>query len=218
MRIKISPAGEIEVVVPKRISSLDVECFVHSNIDWITTTQRKLSSLREATPLLNYSPPDSINLVAVDEIFTIHYQPAGARKSVVEDGRQLIISASNDDERREVLKFWLMQKAKKVLTPWIGDVAKQHSFQFNRVTIKAQKTRWGSCSAKRNINLNRNLLFVPPELVHYLFIHELSHLIHLNHSPEFWDSVSNLEPEYKQLDSALNQATRDVPLWALASG
>ncbi len=215
MRIKISPVGSIEVVIPKRISSLEVDHFVQSNIDWINNTQQKLSALRETTPELDYSPPDTINFVAVDKIFTVHYKSNTDEKSIVEDGRRLAINASNDDERRDILKFWLRQKAKQILTPWISEVAQQHGFQFNRVTIKAQKTRWGSCSAIKNINLNRNLLFVPPELVHYLFVHELSHLIHLNHSAEFWDLVSTFEPGYKQLDMALNRATRDVPLWAM---
>ena len=215
MRIKISPAGNVEVVVPKCISSLDVDHFVQNNINWITSTQQKLSILRETTPELNYSPPDSINLVAVDKIFTVQYKSDTKEKLIVEDGRHLTITATNDDARREILKLWLQQKSKQILIPWINEVAQQHGFQFKRISIKAQKTRWGSCSAKKNINLNRNLLFVPPELVHYLFVHELSHLVHLNHSSDFWKLVSTFEPAYKQLDLALNRAARDVPLWAM---
>lgn len=215
MRIKITPHGKVQVVVPKRISMLEIESFVHTNLEWIKKTQNKLSQLREATPELNFEPPNIINLVAVDKSFSIRYFHSLQKPSIVEDGQTLVIHAASDDLRREALKFWLQQKAEKILIPWIGSVARQHGLVFNKVTVRSQKTRWGSCSAKKNINLNRNLLFVAPELVQYLFAHELSHLVHLNHSSAFWRQVALLEPNFKQLDLALNKATRDVPLWAV---
>ena len=216
MRIKISPLGSVEVVTPKRITSFEIESFVESNINWIKKTQSKLSQLRETTPELNFDPPDVVTLVAVEKCFSIYYDNSTQKPSIVEDGQTLRVSAISDESRREVLKFWLQRKAENLLIPWITAVARQHSLQFNKVTVRAQKTRWGSCSAKKNININRNLLFVAPELVHYLFAHELSHLVHLNHSPAFWQQVALLEPNFQLLDRALNRATRDVPLWAIS--
>ena len=215
MRIKISPHGNVQVVVPKRITTFEIESFIHTNLEWIKKTQTKLSQLRETTPELNFDPPDVINLVAVDKSFSVQYFNSVQKPSIVEDGQTLVIHASSDDLRREALKFWLQRKAENILIPWIGRVAQQHGLVFNKVTVRSQKTRWGSCSAKKNINLNRNLLFVAPELVQYLFAHELSHLLHLNHSSAFWRQVAQLEPNFKQLDFALNKATRDVPLWAI---
>lgn len=215
MRIKISPLGQVEVVVPKRAPKFEVDLFVQSNIDWINKTQQKLTALRNTDPDLGFDPPDNINLVAIEAIFTVNYHPIAHKISVVEEGRNLKIYANNDDERRDALRFWLQEKAKQTLVPWVNQVANELGFKPNKVFIKAQKTRWGSCSSKKNINLNRNLLFVPPELVRYLFVHELCHLKHLNHSKEYWELVERCEPEFKQLDLALNRATRDVPLWVM---
>jgi predicted metal-dependent hydrolase len=61
--------------------------------------------------------------------------------------------------------------------------------QYNRITIKSMKTRWGSCSSKKNLNFNYKILFLSEKDRNYLIVHELSHLIHMNHSSKFWDFV-----------------------------
>lgn len=77
-------------------------------------------------------------------------------------------------------------EAKKELLARLKCLASQHGFQFNRVTIRNQKTRWGSCSSKNNINLNVNLVRLPQELIDYVLLHELVHTRVKNHGPNFW--------------------------------
>jgi hypothetical protein len=69
-----------------------------------------------------------------------------------------------------------------------------------------QKTRWASCSRHRTVSLNMKLLFLPPELVRYVFVHELCHTVHMNHSREFWRFLAVKEPRYKELDKQLRTA------------
>jgi predicted metal-dependent hydrolase len=78
-------------------------------------------------------------------------------------------------------------------------VSIQTSLPYNRVSIRGQKTRWGSCSSDKNINLNYKLLFLEPEFVKYIIIHELCHTIHLNHSREFWQLVGDFYPDYRDI-------------------
>ena len=75
--------------------------------------------------------------------------------------------------------------ARKVLCRRIGELAQLHNFVYNRVSIRKQKTRWGSCSSKNNINLNMNLLHLPPELMDYVLLHELVHTRVKNHGKDF---------------------------------
>ena len=80
--------------------------------------------------------------------------------------------------------------------------------------VRLQRTRWGSCSNSGTVSLNAALLFLEPPLVRYLFIHELCHLIALNHSRKFWSAVARYEPDYEALDRRLTAAWSEIPLWA----
>ena len=73
----------------------------------------------------------------------------------------------------------------------------QYGYSIGRITIRNQKTRWGSCSSKKNLNFNYKIVFLPPELQEYLVVHELCHLREMNHSKRFWDLVADAVPEYR---------------------
>lgn len=82
-------------------------------------------------------------------------------------------------------------------------LAVTHGFNINRVAIKNQKTRWGSCSSKNNINLNIQLYNLPPQLQDYVILHELVHTEHRNHSPRFWKRLEEFIPGARELNRQL---------------
>ena len=81
---------------------------------------------------------------------------------------------------------------------------KLYQFPYNKIYIKNQKTRWGSCSSKNNISLNYKILFLPPRLRDYIIVHELCHLKELNHGRKFWSLVEKTMPDYLSLKKELN--------------
>jgi len=97
------------------------------------------------------------------------------------------------------------QAARRRLVDRLNYLAVNYNFQYNRVFIKNQKTRWGSCSGKNNINLNVNLVRLPDELIDYTILHELVHTRIKNHGQRFWDQLDRLLGDAKQLDKALNE-------------
>ncbi len=94
--------------------------------------------------------------------------------------------------------------ARKLLIDRLNQLAQKHGFAYNRVFIRNQKTRWGSCSIKNNINLNINLVRLPDELIDYTILHELVHTRVTNHSRRFWDQMDALLGDAKKIDKKLS--------------
>jgi predicted metal-dependent hydrolase len=125
----------------------------------------------------------------------------------------LFLNNRNKNAGFILLKKWLQEKAREILLPWIRRISIEYGLPYNAALIRNQRTRWGSCSAKKNINLNRLLIFLPPHLVEYLFIHELCHTIEMNHSKRYWMLVEKHCPEYKSIDNELKIASRTMERW-----
>jgi len=92
----------------------------------------------------------------------------------------------------------LAELALKVIPVKVKHYAGLMNVTCGRITIRNQKTRWGSCSSKGNLNFNCLLMLTPDEVIDYVVIHELCHLIEMNHSREFWAQVENVLPDYKK--------------------
>jgi predicted metal-dependent hydrolase len=102
-------------------------------------------------------------------------------------------------------------KAKKQLTDRLNRLAKEHGFTFNKIHIRRQKTRWGSCSQNGNISLNIKLMLLPEDLVDYVILHELVHTRIHNHSRSFWEELDRYVVESKAKASRLKKYDLGVP-------
>ena len=98
-----------------------------------------------------------------------------------------------------------IKHARKPLEKRINQLASKYNFSFNRLFIKNQKTRWGSCSSKNNINLNIQLIRLSSELIDYVIFHELVHTKVRNHSKEFWDTLTYYVPKAISIDKKLKE-------------
>ena len=90
-------------------------------------------------------------------------------------------------------------EAMKLCTDLAKELSKSLDVQYNRISIKNHKRRWGSCSSKKNLNFNYKIVFLTSEQARYLVAHELSHLKEMNHSKKFWTLVESVVPNYKEL-------------------
>lgn len=121
------------------------------------------------------------------------------------EGNTITLFLNKNDSfanRSSAVKHLLSRLVASDFYPWVIDrVAMLNKLYFNqcynKVTLRYNLSNWGSCSAKRNINLSTCLLFAPLDVIDYVIIHELAHLIEMNHSPRFWALVESVMPDYK---------------------
>lgn len=102
------------------------------------------------------------------------------------------------DKYEDMVRLWMHSDGSKIFRQKLNDFAGQMNVRFNMVRIKNVKTIWGSCSSKKNLNFNFKLFFLPEALIDYVFVHELAHLKHMNHSKAFWSEVEKQIPDYKK--------------------
>ena len=105
--------------------------------------------------------------------------------------------------RKEYLRY--KEQARKYIIRRLEELNKEYEYPYNRVSIRNQKTCWGSCSSKRNLNFNYRILFLPSEQADYIITHELCHLKEMNHSPRFWKLVEKTIPNYREIKRELRK-------------
>jgi len=106
---------------------------------------------------------------------------------------------------REDLTETLRKRAREYLPGRTAELALQHGFSYRRVTIRASRTRWGSCSAANNINLSLYLMQLPPKLIDYVILHELVHTRHKNHGPAFRGLLDSITGDSRALDKEIRK-------------
>ncbi len=116
----------------------------------------------------------------------------------------LVVTGTMDRQLiKDAIEKWYREVAREILTDKVHFYRKYIGKSVGDIRIKEQKTRWGSCSSKGNLNFNWKIVMAPDEIMDYLVVHELCHLLHMNHSKEFWESVAKIMPDYKEGESWL---------------
>ena len=212
LRIQVFPHGGVEVVAPPRARPHEIEAFVAEHSDWINRTRIQFAQLRPAEPTL----PEEIYLAALDETVRIHFVAADKAGFRELDGLLTVRAPElTGNCCWPVMHGWLKHKAKQVLPALCMQTGKAIGLEPQRVHIRLQKTRWGSCSSNGTVSLNAALLLRPPAEVHYVMIHELCHIRHMDHSQRFWSLVERFVPDWRELDTSLDTAWQTSPNWLI---
>jgi predicted metal-dependent hydrolase len=214
LSVRVYPGGRVEVVVPPGASAAVVQRFVGTHRDWIND---RVGDLSTAEPLANQLRPTDVYLPSIERRYAVRYHQSPDALAVHandSEGRLIVHGPLHDDRQiANVLRRWLMQLAHRELGSRLAIVAEEGGFSYQRVQIRRQRTRWGSCSATGTISLNVCLLFVSPAVLRYLLVHELCHTCHMNHSARYWALVEQHEPDYERLDRELVRGWQSVPGW-----
>jgi hypothetical protein len=196
--IKIEPPNQVLVVAPKRTPKKILDKFVKEQSAWITKQLarmvQKQDSIESNTQVLifgkTYQKKFGFN----------HNLPIG----ILFTNNQILFNFpdSNTLQKNKLVKseleIFLKKTARKYLQEKTKALAEKMQVKYKKITLRNQKTRWGSCSSNNTLSLNWRLVHYPPEIIDYVLVHELAHLIHHNHSKKFWELVALYDPKYRQ--------------------
>ena len=219
LRLKVTRDEGLCVVVPSGFDEGKIPAILRRKRVWIADAMKRVGEARRfLEPKPTKHLPESVKLVALGETWPVVYRKDESRTGLwfrPEQDKLVITGATlSGDAVTRKLKDWLRLRVRESLFPLAEKIAVDRRFKLGGLLVKSQRTRWASCSAQRNLSLNTKLLFLSPDLVRYVLIHELCHTIHMNHSSEFWRLVQTHEPAYKLLDQELRSAWKRVPSWA----
>jgi hypothetical protein len=112
---------------------------------------------------------------------------------------KIYINQNSKNRKKIRIKFKkkLKEFARDLIESDVKKICSREKISFNKIAIREQKTRWGSCSSQKNLNFNWKIILAPKSVYRYVLVHEISHLIEHNHSPAFWDLVKKLHPNYE---------------------
>jgi predicted metal-dependent hydrolase len=205
---RVHVGGRVEIVVPVGVNAHTVRDFVQRFTPWI---DRKVAAMQcFAAP--SEPVPATVEFALTQEKFAVDWRRV-AKRGLEQTVDRIVVQAPDERGARALLQRWLKRAAYQRLAPRLLQLAGDLNYSVARVSIRCQRTRWGSCSTRGTVSLNCSLLFLTLDVVRYLFVHELAHTKHMNHSANFWRLVEKIEPDYRRLDRDLLAGWRIVPGW-----
>ena len=213
--VVVRPGRGVEVVLPRGVDPARAEDVVRRKGQWIAAALERMG-MSGAGP--EPGLPRAIHLLAVDREYVLGGVGSGRGRLrlVRNQGRRLefVGKPGQKEDYTRLLQAWLAAQGRRFLPPLLRELSRTTGLACERIQIRRQQTRWGSCSAKGTISLNCKMLFLAPELARYVLAHELAHTVRLDHSPAFWSQVEAIDPCWREHEAALKGAMAQMPWWA----
>ncbi len=191
-RIKIDLGFNVTVVIPMNYPSGRLEKLMLEKSIWINKTIERLKNNIKSIPL------SENDILLFGEIYSFQHDNLVNNRILTYKESKIIKSDRLLTKDPELLRNWYRHHANKFIPQRIRELAALHGYEFNRIFIRDQKTKWGTCSSNRNISLNWRIVLCPQHAADYLILHELAHLKEMNHSARFWNEVARTCPGFKK--------------------
>ena len=192
LAVSISVNGEIVVKAPVGCPMTIIEKFLDDKKSWIESKLDKFSAKHEKfADIINYKKL----LILGNSYFG--YSSEKFKKIKLEEDRILIPKTITPDKLHKKITKWYHSYADDFLLPRTTKIADMIGLKPTSIKCTGSRGRWGACNSNGELFLNWRCIMLPPELIDYVIVHELSHLLELNHSPKFWAVVEKVLPDYK---------------------
>jgi len=213
LKLRANTAGQISLTAPPSTPQFFIKRFIKQNQVWIFRHQDRASRIDSAltqneVQLFGQKYQRKIGKIQ-DYLANGQTHPPG----IFIDSKTIVYLAIDPEKSAEKLQTefdsklpaWLKRTCRTYISQRAHNLAKKMNIDFQKITLKKLKSRWGSCSARGSLNFNLHLVHFAPPIIDYVIIHELAHRVHLNHSPSFWKLVEKYDPKYKYHRRQLNK-------------
>ncbi len=180
LTMTVDKTWELIVKAPIFVSKKKIEKFVLKNKTWVEEQKYKIV---ERIKKFNEWEKFYFFWEEYELKFSWDY------KEIYFDGMNFYLSKDYKKEAQKFFEKFYKKEAKKYLKNRLDEIANKYNLEYNVLKITSAKTRWGSCTSKRNINFSFRLIMAPLKTIDYVIVHELAHLTHMNHSKDFWLEV-----------------------------
>lgn len=210
VKLTINRKDGLQITVPNRFNLKNVNDVLIEHKNWIIKHLSKIEIPQ--TEVM----PEKIEFHLLNEIWRIHYMHAACKLELIErPGYEIVLLGNIIDQAacKNKLSCWIKLYAKKHLIRLLKLLSEKNKLPYQSISIRDQKTRWGSCNREKCINLNYRLIFLPENLVSHVILHELCHTKYLNHSFKFWKLLEMYDKVWECNRKALRHADNYIPAW-----
>lgn len=187
VRVSVREDGTVEVVLPRRAPAQLADEAVVELAPWIARRRAEVEAVRARVAARGDTLP------YLDETLVLRREPGRARAH--RRGDVLHVPA---DGPEAAIERWYRRAARDEITPRVAEATAALGVTAERITIRNQRSRWGSCSATGALSFNWRLLLGPADILDYVVWHEACHLVHLDHSARFWALLATHRPDYRR--------------------
>lgn len=189
-RIRVSEDGRVRIIAPPTFSVEDITAMLKKKAKWIDKSVKYFNGMSTIELQRN-------QLLLFGNRYNYFYDTTYKQKVIIDHEHKTISSQKNLLDA-EIQEKWYRKVAKKHLTNRSKELSTKFKLQFNNIFIRESRTKWGNCSGDKNISLNWKLIKSPEFVIDYIIIHELLHIIVMNHTHKFWTLMKSYYPDYKQ--------------------
>lgn len=232
LRLRLSPDRGLLLTVPAAMPATALPALLFSFLPWL---ERHLPACPAPAPLVvpeNLLLPlrgTALRVISAGPLAEGRRQTPSCTEPplLLRSGSKRLLALVRHEELRLyavaapedaalLLRHWCRRQAEKLLPPYLQRLARQGGLTVARVTVRDQRRRWGSCSARDggSISLNWRAVLLPLSLLDHLCWHELCHLRHMDHSPAYRQALAQVSPDWKAQERRLTAFWRDLPVWA----
>ncbi|MGL4738387.1 MAG: M48 family metallopeptidase [Cellulosilyticaceae bacterium] len=191
---------QIIVKAPHHVPGHYVDEFVEKHKEWIA---RAIANKRSTLELQDWWQRKQLLYLGEVHVIVLRH---GEKESVklIEDQLILtLVDPSDQPKAEQLMEKWLTENFRVLVTELSDKYCKLLGCDYNKIYIRKQRTRWGSCSSKGNLSFNSRLICAPRRCIEYVALHEVMHLMHFNHGKQFWKAIEAIMPQYKSYQNIL---------------